>query len=391
MSTPDFREIGLCGGIASISVVESQGRRGYSIGYQTSRPVKTGLWAVWVIPPGIPVDYCSIGGIGDTPPLRPFPNAFQVHMPSDNQGRFGRQCQICNGYWRDGGIGSIAICPYCGVQQHTHETITEGQLRYIHAFTEKFIEAINSDIGTTLRLNLDEVATTVDTPDKRPAFYFAEESQQFKYDCQECGTFNDILGKTGYCAACGTRNDLKAFRDIRIAETRRRIHSAESDQAGCLRDMVSAFDSTIKALANQLIARVPLLPSRRASLECFGHSLTPIRNSLDVVFGIDLFSGLSNEEINFSTKMFHRRHVHEHKNGIIDAIYLDSTNDVDVRLGQALAETAIDMQKLSELVVRMVQNMHEGFHKIFEPRKEPIEWERAKKARIRSASANQNR
>ena len=56
---------------------------------------------------------------------------------------------------------------------------------------------------------MDAVADAAGKETDKPPFYYAEESQQNQFLCEACGSFNDILGKFGYCSVCGTRNDLQ--------------------------------------------------------------------------------------------------------------------------------------------------------------------------------------
>ncbi|UOV05618.1 hypothetical protein MUU77_09845 [Pseudoxanthomonas sp. F37] len=263
-------------------------------------------------------------------------------------------------------------------------------MRYIQAYVALFAEAIDSEVEGTYTLNMDEVAETVSRPNQRPSYFFAEEAQQNKFRCKECGGTNDILGTTGYCARCGTRNDVEWLERTRLADIRQRLHSGQTAPSDCVRDTVSAFDSTVRQIVQQLIRHVPLIPARRSALEVSYHSLDKVAVAITSAFGIDLLEGLSGSDQQFVVRMFHRRHVYEHNGGIVDEKYLADTGD-NVRLGQALSEDVESAQRLTELVARMVRNFVAGFHQLIPPREEPISWEQEKQKRMQEFRSRQGR
>ena len=381
MTTKEFREIGLSGGQVSIRGEDTARGRVYYFSHSNSRPVPSSLWAIWVIQPGIPVGFCSLGGIGSPMPERPHPAAFQVMMPSDSQGLFGRECPECSKYWRDDGLGANAVCPYCGMRFPVHLGLTAGQRRFVEAYSAKFNEALSGEVGVEYTLDLDKVAESVETPSDRPPFYFSEETQQHRYRCEACNALNDIMGNVGFCCRCGSRNDSSWLERERLSEIRKRLHSGEQTAASALRDTVSAFDGTVKHLVRQLLDHVPMIPARRARLDRSYHALETVAEAIRDAFGIDLFDGMPEAQRAFAIKMFHRRHVHEHNGGIVDQTYIDATQD-DVRLGQAINETNEGVQRLTELVSRMVRTLVGGFHEILQPRREPIEYEQSRLARM---------
>jgi len=59
---------------------------------------------------------------------------------------------------------------------------------------------------------MDEVADAVQAGGQRPDFYYVEETQQNKYQCEVCDDEQDILGQFGYCSCCGLRNPLTSLK-----------------------------------------------------------------------------------------------------------------------------------------------------------------------------------
>jgi hypothetical protein len=126
---------------------------------------------------------------------------------------------------------------------------------------------------------------------EKPPFYYAEQSQQNQFTCDACGGFNDILGKFGYCSACGTRNDLQELEGKIIPSIRERTNAGGPYEA-CLRDVASAFDSFVGQYVKQLTQNVPMRPSRKAKIEGMRfHNLEPVAEMLKSVFDIDICDG----------------------------------------------------------------------------------------------------
>lgn len=96
------------------------------------------------------------------------------------------------------------------------------------------------------------------------------------------------------------------------------------------------------------------------------------------IFDIDILCDMSDQEIAFAKLMFHRRHVYEHNGGEADEKYIADSGD-NVRLKQALRETQEPAHQIAGLVLKMVGNLHNGFHEIFPPLDEPIQrWKKNK-------------
>jgi predicted ATP-dependent serine protease len=90
-------------------------------------------------------------------------------------------------------------------------------------------------------MDMDEVAHSVGKDAEKPQFFYAEESQQNNFKCPRCGTYNDIIGRFGYCYSCGNHNGSREME----TETERisaRISSSK-DYKACAKDAVSAIDS----------------------------------------------------------------------------------------------------------------------------------------------------
>ncbi len=342
------------------------GSRFFKLGWHSDRQGPAGIIGVYALPQGIPVARIVMGGIGQAWSDAPIEDCFTVLIGSDSEGRFGKRCPTCEKYWRTEGWATV--CAYCGDRAPAHRFLTQAQLAYVRAYCARLSTAL--DIDGDHVIDMDAVADAVGRDISKPPFYYVEESQQNKFSCAACGSFNDILGSFGYCSACGTRNDLQEI-EKKLGNLRQRINSGDPFE-DCVRDAVAAFDSLAGRYVEQLIRQIPLTTRRKALFERSRyHDLKAVESKLKDAFDVEILSGLKPEEIEFAILMFHRRHVYEHKGGEVDEKYLADSGDGSVRLKQALRETKESAHNIVNLVLRMARNLHCGFHEIIPPVETP--------------------
>ena len=364
MSKPDeFKEIAHSGGQVVIRTGrDKDGTRGYQLTWQHKRPVAAAIFAVYALPPGIAVAQMTLGGIGSVSNPPPVPGCLQVFIGSDSEGKFGHECPACQGYWRD--EGGTLVCPYCGLRAQVHSFLTQAQHAYVAQYCAKMAEALGAEADGEYVIDMDAVADAAGKDQQKPPFYYAEESQQNKFNCAECHSFNDILGKFGYCSVCGTRNDLQELSEKTVPALRDRINSGGAYEA-CVKEAVAAFDSFVGQYVTELLRHIPLTPGRRNRLtERRFHNLGQVAAELRETFDIDIFDGIDAEGVSFAKLMFHRRHVYEHKGGEVDEKYIQDSGDNFVRPKQAIHETQESAHRIVAVVSKMAGNLHKGFHSI---------------------------
>lgn len=362
MSGRELEEIAHTGGKVKFTIaVTDEGLLTYQVGYSHSNPTPAAVVTVYAIPQGVAVGDLHMRGIGVPWNPSPVPGAYPVFICSDSTGMFGAKCPYCGQYWRH--RGATYCCPYCGeLIAARYLALTEGQRQFVASYCERLNEAVESGTAGVHVIDIDAVVDAVGKGHAKPPFYHSEERQQNLFECSACGARTDVLGRYAYCGECGTRNDAAEFEAV-AASVRARINGGESLEA-CAKDIVAAFDPIATQYAGQLTRRVPLTPARRAALERGPyHNIERVIGAFKEVFGIDLTDGMSADDVAFVTRMFHRRHVYEHKGGEADEAYIRDSGDT-VRLKQALRETKESAHRTVSLVSKLVGNLHAGFHSI---------------------------
>jgi hypothetical protein len=370
----EFQEIGHCGGHLVVNMkTMDDGQRGIQFGFRHSRPTPASVFGIYALPQGFPVGNMDFGGMDDGSNSLPTRDCLPVFIASDSLGMFGHQCPRCKEYWRSTGAPSKwkMTCPYCGLRNETYYFRTDGQRRYINAFCEFVAQAMQSEEDGEHIVDMDKVADAVGKEGEKPKFYYAEESQQNKYKCAYCDALNDILGRYGYCAVCGTHNGLTEL-EGEIVGVRKRINEGQPCEA-CLKDAISSFDSYARQIAKQLAIRIPMTPDRKKEWKKkLFHNLKACAEALRTAFDIDMLKQLDQDNIDFAALMFCRRHVYEHNGGEVDERYIRKSGDASVRPKQVIRESRETVLRTADLVMKMGRNIHDGFHETFAPEEMPL-------------------
>lgn len=380
----EFEEIGHPGGTITVHVEKEDDRLLYSLEFSNSNPYGFKLISLYALPQGIPVERMDVGGINKPFPPPKVPGSYLIHLSSDREGMFGRTCAFCTQYWRssDGPHVGAGFCAYCG-RQPVSLALTTRQRVYVQSVCALISHGIEHGPGF-YRWELDNLSTAPADPASQ-SFYLGEERQQRHRLCLACGTGQDVLGSSSYCCACGTRDDREVLGDALEAARHR---ARRGELAGALRDAVSSVDSFVAAIVAELVSRVPLTTSRK---NYWGknrpkHKFVETIQRLDGDFGFRTGDALTKSEQLLAMKLVARRHLHEHKGGIVDQEYLDETGD-NLRLGQAVTEDQREIFDLIGLMGKFGQAVMKGFHEMFPPSEEAMaigrQCGRVEKAKIR--------
>lgn len=375
-ATREFTEVGHCGGTLTVNVVtSSEGKRQYQLGYKHSSPRPSSISSVFSTFEGEPIAFVAMGGIGSSTNTPSVPGISTL-LASDAQGLYGHECPRCRSYWRTDGfpVYWVTTCPYCALRAAPHFFLTKGQRKYVEECCKLVVDAMEKPDGDYV-IDFDAVADTARQGTETPKFYYAEQTQQHNYVCEACGSVQDILGKYGFCSSCGTRNDLMVVRAA-LKGIRERVDAGEN-LVSCLKDSVTEFDSAARAIAKCLAVMVKMKPGRKADLErMLFHNITRRAEEMRHWFDIDLFKGMGPENVAFVTKMFARRHVHEHNGGEVDDRYIKETGDQSVKPKQLIRESRESVLDTIKAVEIMTENFHKQFHEIFPPDRKPISYHR---------------
>jgi hypothetical protein len=383
----DFSEVGHTGGVATFNVkCDADGHISYQVGYSGSAPRPMTLVGVWAHSDGFACGNIRIGGIGDTWNAPPLPNCFPVLMASDSEGRFGHECPICHKHCRSENIPALYqfTCPYCGLRRPAFEFLTPPQKAYVGHYIRTLLDAIHSiDPGSEkeVTINMDELADAV-PGEPRPDFYYSSTTQQTEFRCAACNCFNDIRGKFGYCASCGSRNNVAVLK-ASLSKMRDRVNAKEITPENAVRQAVSEFDSLARDLVSQLAERIPMKESRRKKAKSLlFHNIDRANEFMNNAFDIELLRGTNSSQKKFLRMMFLRRHAYEHDGGVATQRYVEESGDTGIEQGSLIRETIENIHNFIGLLERIADTLDADFREIFPTEPFCIELERDRKKRM---------
>lgn len=307
-------------------------------------------------------------GVGVTP-VYPQPSLL-TYIQSDEQGMWGRNCQLCQKYFRTNHVMGLTFCPYCSHGAPSLAFISKEQRTYVTAFYDAFARAYIGKKNTSLDM--------ADITDRTSAWHYSEEKQQFHFTCdtKDCGTETDILGEYGFCPRCDLTNARKLFSErmakilTRLEEIRNTV-SDRKERGAVWEDMTKTSLSEFEALARHLrnkLLRFPMTPSRRKRLEDLNFQ-KPLQadEMLRQWFDIGVLEWPGNDvtpkrvvpesDLPFIKKMIQRRHILMHNGGVVDQEYIDLSGDTQVRLNERIRIDSREAKRFIDCVRKLAANL----------------------------------
>ncbi len=375
----DFKEIAHSGGTMTFWIErDAEGQISLQTGWSHSSPAPAAIAGLYAdLSTGRIVGDFRLGGIGE--PFKPPPpdGAVPVMIGSDSHAKWGHMCPRCRGYFRSDHHPAIhpLTCAYCGCKAPTHAFRTEAQRKYVRHVIEEVAACVSTlPSGEKREIVIDmDAAGDRESAEPKPQFYYTEQAQQTEFNCEKCGGYNDVRGRYAYCGCCGWRNNRESFKR-EIEDVRERLNAGALTAAGAVRDVVSAFDSCCRDFAKQVRDRIPMKPARRSELERPFYDTDSVAMVAMKQFDIDLTRGFGTDDAALLKLMMHRRHVHEHLGGVVDAVYVDASGDSTAKIGDLLREDQGQVHRFANLLGKMVANLEADFHEIFPPTDWPIEY-----------------
>lgn len=268
---------------------------------------------------------------------------FEVSVPTD-QGFIGRSCKNpdCERYFkiRVDSLKQEMFCPYCGTCFSKEELTTSDQREYFKEAaiekTKKYMyDEIDKIFGRHARRPKSKHVIFEHKPiryrEKRVRPRYRELRVDSELVCSECNFPFQVFGIFGYCPSCRSEN-LWIY-DANLAIIRQEI-SLSSDPQRALRhaysDLVSTFESFCRTKAQSITPETARFQVMSSTRKFFKKHL-----------GIDIFTGLDNDDLLTLRRVFQKRHLYEHNRGIINEKYIRMIPEDAKLLGQQ-AELSLD-------------------------------------------------
>ncbi|MDX2206843.1 MAG: hypothetical protein SFU57_04300 [Gemmatimonadales bacterium] len=241
-------------------------------------------------------------------------------------------------------------CPYCGIDFPDDELWTSDQAAFLDRFvdhksgpeidvlfSEMCEDAVKGERGWTFQRGSQHPRP----PEPLPP---PDHSVDSELTCPECETRFAVDGIFGYCPGCKSENLL--LYDANLALIRRRLTSAadsERELRHAYTDLVSTFEVFCKREATRnslpLVNFQNLVTARAAFREA----------------GLDIYLSLSAEEDLALRRVFQKRHVFGHGEGIVDSAFIAAIPEDAELIGQRASLTPEELELGATAVPKAIE------------------------------------
>ena len=360
----DFKEIMHAGGNLTIKKRGSK----YAIDIAGNKPNKVTITAYRMSIEGFLFDH-NLFVPTDSNYINKFP--LRIIILSDEEGYFGRSCPNCKKYFRVKGTPFIRRCPYCDTKGPSTVFTTINQRQYIEALYSEYLIVLSKEGDVDHVIDFDNLIDNLD--DNKSPLVYSDQSQQRIVTCTRCKLVFDIKGHYGACPDCGKRNCIQVFHEnvslledqfVAAESKMNERNKRENEWKTLINSMVSEFE----ALGNELKRAFdfyPMTPHRRKLFnELSFQRIEIIFDCFEQWFDINIFRSLKYDDIDFIKRMFQRRHLYTHKNGLVDKDYLTKTNDSTVSEGEYIRPKSKQVKRMMVLIKQIGDNLFNEFESI---------------------------
>jgi endogenous inhibitor of DNA gyrase (YacG/DUF329 family) len=321
----------------------------------------------------------------------------KLSIDADEEGYFGRECPDCGAYFKlkvdeyeELPDDLTLTCPYCGHSSDHSNFITADQKeKAVSVVREVAMPAVTDEVNRMLKLletqadprSLIDLSVRVNpgryTPQALHTYIETETRRDLK--CASCSRHAAAYKISMYCPFCGLRPPLQAFEEglgamraaldafskvpPQIALMLEAQGGAEALTVSALVDVVSGFETyTRERFRLALRRKIGADEADRVVNSLRPNAFQNLGNAASLYeehLGVDLRSLMSREDWSEISLGFERRHLFQHRRGVVDKRYVEKSGDHEARLGQRLsigreqAEQVMSLlEKLAEAIER---------------------------------------
>lgn len=250
---------------------------------------------------------------------------FTVTLPTDS-GFIGRRCKDsgCGKYFKihEDSVGEMNYCPYCGLEFSKYDLLTDEQKGYVteHAKNEatKYVQGemnkMFRDFARKTSRNKFIKVSYKSSPHRthKTIPRYKEKEVDAELICYKCSCNFQVYGIFGFCPRCKEENILIYEANINIIK--QEVENA-NDKQRALRhaysDLVSTFEIFCRKKASQF-------PEEEARFQ----NLFDARKFFMKNIKIDILESLDKDELLTIRRIFQKRHLYEHDEGVINEKYV---------------------------------------------------------------------
>ncbi|MDO9283549.1 MAG: hypothetical protein Q7U26_01555 [Aquabacterium sp.] len=313
--------------------------------------------------------------------------SISVPIDSDEKGYIDKECPSSNcefqfkikgedwtNICRDEGVW----CPMCGHASPARNWFTKAQVRHAERHARRVIEAtidgaMRADArafnrrqpkNSLISMSMKVGGSPAFTPHRVPAA--ASAAMELEISCEKCSCRFAVIGSAYFCPACGHSSVDRMFDDslrkIRAKKdnvdvVRNAIAaSAGRDEAelmcrslieSCLQDGVTAFQRCCEGLYASTGPATPA-PMNAFQRLAQGSELWAAR------VGITYADILGAADLERLRRLFQKRHLLAHSDGIVDQRYINESGDMTYKVGQRITVATSEVDDIVAGIGRLV-------------------------------------
>jgi hypothetical protein len=292
-----------------------------------------------------------------------------VPIKPDQDGYLGRECPVdeCRGYFKitpGTGIKGPAPChcPYCGHSAENQTFWTQEQIDYAKSVALRQIaDALHQDLKS---MEFDHpprggfgfgMSLKVTRGAPLPIKHYREKELETEVACDNCTLQYAIYGVFGWCPDCGIHNSLQILiKNLELAKKQLALaRSVDKELADhltgdALKNIVCAFDG----FGREICAK--------KATDIHFQNLPGARRRVQDAFAFDFADALTPADWQNVCKGFQKRHLLEHKMGVVDEEYMQRANDPQAILGRKITISRDEVAATVNIVEALGRRLFDG-------------------------------
>lgn len=298
-----------------------------------------------------------------------------IEIETDEKGYIDKQCpsencefvfKVNEEDWSNIFQDEAVWCPFCRHEAQADQWFTTEQVEHAKSETIAIVEgkihnALKSGAQNFNRRQPKNsfISMSMKVQGGRQRTYTipaqAAEAMQLEIQCEECRSRFAVVGSAYFCPACGYNSVLRTFTD-----SLRKI-KAKRDSVAVIKEPLSiAFgvdnaELTCRSVLETCISDgvVAFQKYCEGLYVEFGQSPFNAFQRLDQggklwkeAVGEDYHAWISEKELDLLQILYQRRHLLSHSEGIVDAKYVQKSNDSKYKVGQRIVVSANEISDL---------------------------------------------
>ena len=272
--------------------------------------------------------------------------------------------------WLEKFSDELVYCPQCGQAAPSDKWFTESQVEVIQkvalsaamGWIHDELKDVFKDLERKTRH--DKYVRFSYKPGPRPQVLtlpiLQSDEWETEHTCKSCSATFSIIGNIHFCPCCGKRLDVESFVDTLDAKERqiRSLDNIEQSLVntlgtdGARKVCIQLMESTLIELVSgfQSFAEQLYLQKGGDNLKRNMFQRIPDGSgAFEVLLGVS-YESLIHGKIPLMRVLFQRRHLLEHRNGIVDKEYLDKSGDTTFPIGTRIVIKSEELISYIDLI-----------------------------------------